>query len=351
MAKIFISHSSEDKKTIDVFKKLILNNGLGIKDDEIAYTSAVETGVPIGCNIQLHIKENIANCDFVFFMISESYKKSEICLNEMGAAWALGKRVFPILIENISFDSIGWLYKMTLCMTLNDDERLDELRDVFAKKYDSLAGTVVWNKNKKEFIETTTPIFTQSLLPVIIAEEIVEVGELGLLDYREMFDDSSALLINIMEDMTRQMYDFTESIQYETTAMQSISKNYNTIKAKTSAQNTGRHMLALSKVIEDNTPKFVSEFESVINYAIKIDEFPNIDQDILTTNKHAQKELVNAIKGTKMQFVEQIKSLKEMPNIESSFNASKRKLIASFEKLIVAYNSCILKANELLIQY
>ncbi len=48
MAKVFISHSSADKELVDLFKNIILNAGLGIADEDIAYTSAVETGVPTG---------------------------------------------------------------------------------------------------------------------------------------------------------------------------------------------------------------------------------------------------------------------------------------------------------------
>lgn len=93
MAKIFISHSSKDKAIVDLFKNIILNAGLGISDNDIAYTSAPETGVPTGGNIPKYIKENIADSDFVFWMVSDNYRKSEVCLNEMGAAWALDKNI------------------------------------------------------------------------------------------------------------------------------------------------------------------------------------------------------------------------------------------------------------------
>ena len=61
MSKISISHSSKDKAIVDLFKNIILNAGLGISDNDIAYTSAPETGVPTGGNIPKYIKENIAD--------------------------------------------------------------------------------------------------------------------------------------------------------------------------------------------------------------------------------------------------------------------------------------------------
>ena len=89
--KIFISHSSKDKQIVDIFVDKLLHLGLQIDPNDVAYTSREETGVGTGEDIRKFIKENISTCDFVFFMISENYKKSEICLNEMGAALAAEK--------------------------------------------------------------------------------------------------------------------------------------------------------------------------------------------------------------------------------------------------------------------
>lgn len=152
MAKIFISHSSNDKDVVDLFKKFILNAGLGILDSDIAYTSAPETGVPTGNSIPQYIKDNIKSSDFVFFIISENYRRSEVCLNEMGAAWILDKNVKPLLLSDVSFTSVGWLYQVSLCAKISDAERLDELRDEFIESYEDIPKTSVWNRNKNEFL-------------------------------------------------------------------------------------------------------------------------------------------------------------------------------------------------------
>lgn len=78
--KIFISHSSKDKQIVDIFVDKLLHLGLQIDPNDVAYTSREETGVGTGEDIRKFIKENISTCDFVFFMISENYKKSEICI-------------------------------------------------------------------------------------------------------------------------------------------------------------------------------------------------------------------------------------------------------------------------------
>lgn len=151
MAKVFISHSSIDKDVVRLFKDIVLKFGIGLTDADIFFTSSPETGVPVGGNIPEYIKNNLKDCDFAFLMISENYKKSEVCLNEMGAAMVLGKKLFPVILYNYEFDKVGWLIDRNLCARIDDVERLNEIRDVFVT-YSISTSTNVWNKYRDEFL-------------------------------------------------------------------------------------------------------------------------------------------------------------------------------------------------------
>lgn len=179
MVKVFISHSSKDKNIVGLFKDIILKSGIGFKDKNIFYTSSPETGVSIGENIPEYIKRNLLDCDYVFLMISENYKKSEVCLNEMGAAMVIGKRIFPVLLNNYSFDKVGWLIDHNLCVNIDDEERLDEIRDIFYSNeiYTSISN---WNSSRDEFIKQLSCLVKPS-------EEILPKG---LLDYQLQKDKS-----------------------------------------------------------------------------------------------------------------------------------------------------------------
>lgn len=151
MAKVFISHSSNDKDIILLFKDIILKAGIGLSDEEIFFTSSPETGVPVGGNIPEYIKQKLMDCDFAFLLISESYKKSEVCLNEMGAAMVLGKRLIPVVLYNYAFDKVGWLIDHSLCVRIDHEERLDEIRDLFTEIGQG-TKTSVWNSARNKFI-------------------------------------------------------------------------------------------------------------------------------------------------------------------------------------------------------
>lgn len=153
MAKVFISHSSIDKDVVRLFKDIVLKFGIGLTDADIFFTSSPETGVPVGGNIPEYIKNNLKDCDFAFLMISENYKKSEVCLNEMGAAMVTSKKLLPIILHNFTFDEVGWLIDRNLCARIDDVERLDEIRDIFVT-YSISTSTNVWNRCRDEFLHT-----------------------------------------------------------------------------------------------------------------------------------------------------------------------------------------------------
>lgn len=147
--KIFISHSSEDKQLIDEFVDKILRLSCGFNTSDIIYTSRQSTGVSLGDGIPQFIKENIKTSSLVFFMISPNYRQSEVCLNEMGAAWALDKKTISILLPSVSFNSLGWLTSLDKAIKINDSESLDKLVSMISRKELDIAD---WNRQKESFI-------------------------------------------------------------------------------------------------------------------------------------------------------------------------------------------------------
>ena len=85
-------------------------------------------------------------------MVSKNYKSSEVCLNEMGAAWALEKNVIPIIIDDIEFSEMGILYQVKQGMKIKDDARLDELHIELIDFYGIQQDMKTWNRHKREFI-------------------------------------------------------------------------------------------------------------------------------------------------------------------------------------------------------
>ncbi len=105
--KIFISHSSQNKNYGNELVDLL--TGIGVKDDEIIFTSNDAYGIPIGQNIFYWLKSRISEKPHVLYLLSPEYYRSVACLNEMGAAWVVENKHTMIFTPEFNLSSPEFL--------------------------------------------------------------------------------------------------------------------------------------------------------------------------------------------------------------------------------------------------
>lgn len=98
---IFISHSSKDKKYGDAIRTFLL--GLGVKDDELIYTSHPLNKIPLNDNIFDYLKRTMGQAMFVIFIWSDNFANSVACMNEAGAAWITSKDYVNLFVPDFNF--------------------------------------------------------------------------------------------------------------------------------------------------------------------------------------------------------------------------------------------------------
>ena len=152
--RIFISHSSKDEQYISRFVNQILALGIGISLDDIFCTSIEDLGIKNGEDIRKHIQDNIRGAEYAFLMISDNYKASEICINEMGAVWAYDAKVRLYMLPGAKFDKIGWLCDTRKAQNLSSAVALDqlykEMRSHFGITTDNFEH---WSRIREEFVK------------------------------------------------------------------------------------------------------------------------------------------------------------------------------------------------------
>lgn len=156
--KIFVSHSSKDKEIVSEFCDRILRLGIGINANDIFCTSIEDMDIKNGEDIRNHIKDNILSADFSFLLISDNYKKSEICLNEMGAVWTNDSNVRYYLLPNTGFDKIGWLCDTKKAEQLTSEIALDKLYKELTTFYKLDEAFETWSKQRVTFINNVSKI-------------------------------------------------------------------------------------------------------------------------------------------------------------------------------------------------
>lgn len=174
---IFISHSSKDSDIVNSFVENILIKGMKFHSDGIFCTSIQGMDIKSGEDFKLRIKKELTTADIVIQIISDNYKESEVCLNEMGASWVLDATVIPFILPPVSFSNIGFIHNTTQLLRLN--EKIDLLK--FRSDHLNILETIPCDETK--FIEYIDSFF-QVLLPFECAFQLESKVELP----REVFE-------------------------------------------------------------------------------------------------------------------------------------------------------------------
>lgn len=151
--KIFISHSSKDKGIVDAFVTLLCMGG-GFSPNDIFCTSIEGMKIKNGEDIRMHIQNNVNFADFAILLISSNYKQSEICLNEMGAVWAVNKQIKTYVLPGLQESEVGWLIDTKAAEKISDPVALAALYDKFSKFYKLPNNTELWTAQATKFLTT-----------------------------------------------------------------------------------------------------------------------------------------------------------------------------------------------------
>jgi len=157
---VFISHAYADREINNLFVDLLAD--IGLKTEQIFYSSLPEYGVVLGENIADAIRIKLSSKKVhMIYMLSKNYYKSVMCLNEMGAAWILQHTYTSVLLPGFRYRKIeGAVDPGNLGMKLGGDEgelksHLIRLRNQLQKEfYLSPIDEIRWNRKVDHFIRT-----------------------------------------------------------------------------------------------------------------------------------------------------------------------------------------------------
>lgn len=156
--KIFISHSSKDLPIVERFVDDILQLGIGLDCNDIFCTSIEDMAIHNGEDIRQHIHANIKDAEYSIILFSQSYKKSEICLNEMGAVWAYDTNVRYYILPDMNFSEIGWLTNPKQAESIISRTALDALQKELIEYFRLPDKGLGWSRNRDKFVRSIEQI-------------------------------------------------------------------------------------------------------------------------------------------------------------------------------------------------
>ena len=173
--KIFISHASSDKVYVQEIVSLF--DDMGLTDEHIFCSSIPGYDIPVGKTIFQYLLEQFYEYDLhVIFVHSKNYYMSPVCLNEMGAAWALKNKYTSILLPTFSFSEMkGVVNSSDIAIKL--DNEVDEVKDKLNELYEQLIEefelkkkrAIIWEKKRDSFIEKI-----KNIQPEVVSNELKE---------------------------------------------------------------------------------------------------------------------------------------------------------------------------------
>lgn len=158
--KIFISHSSKDAEYAIRFTELF--DSIGLNREQIFCSSVPGYNIPIDKDIFEYLREQFEQNDlYVIFLLSHNYYESIVCLNEMGAAWALKSRSTTILLPGFNFDEIEGVVsknKIAIKLTIEGDDIKDKLNQLYENIIEEFGLTgkvdIIWEKKRAKFLDS-----------------------------------------------------------------------------------------------------------------------------------------------------------------------------------------------------
>ena len=155
---VFISHAELDKEFANEIVTLF--EFIGVKGKEkLLCTSVDGYRIPVGRDIVEYLREVFNNYDlFVIILHTHNYYTRPVCLNEMGAAWALKTKYYSVLAPDFNFtEMIGVVNNKDVAIKIGAEDceaRVNQLKNALVDFFGlSQPDEDRWPHYRGKFIE------------------------------------------------------------------------------------------------------------------------------------------------------------------------------------------------------
>jgi hypothetical protein len=148
---LFLSHAWADRELTDLFVEKVLRLGCGVPADQIVYTSRTSMGIPGGSDFRAYIRERAEGASLVVAFITPAFLSSAFCMNEVGAAWVLGKDFYPIAGPNLPYSKLDGVLPGLQVNRVDTPGVLDELAERVANALGVTRNSADWGTYANEF--------------------------------------------------------------------------------------------------------------------------------------------------------------------------------------------------------
>jgi TIR domain len=125
---IFVSHREAERILAESLVELLISS-LAIPENTLRCTSVPGFQLPYGRTISEQLKDDINRADAVFIILTARSLESKWVLFELGASWALGKVIIPILGPSLTEKDLPSLISQYPMVKIASGDAASRLRD------------------------------------------------------------------------------------------------------------------------------------------------------------------------------------------------------------------------------
>ncbi|OXM84579.1 toll/interleukin-1 receptor domain-containing protein [Paenibacillus rigui] len=171
--KLFLSHAHKDQQLVEHFLDFF-QTSFNTSRGDIYCTSKGD--ISFGESFTQSIKEHLIDAELIILLITPNYLVSKFCLIEMGAAWAINKKVCPILVNPISSED---LYKFTPFGNIQTI-RLNNKDDLFKLSNDLIRYKIISSVDNSNLLSKVNAFLEKITSQEITTKELSSFQANGL---------------------------------------------------------------------------------------------------------------------------------------------------------------------------
>ncbi len=203
--RVFVSHCSEDKLLVESLVDDVLQTGLGLNTVNDIYCTSIDgLGNEPGADFRERIHSQLHVAEVFVAVISKAYLSSAICMNELGAAWILGRHIIPVLLPPLAKGPIGVLLEPKHQILADEASEMATLKDLLDKKLRiPNSSAAQWTRGLSKFASVLSAVPTQEVTETAldIPEKIYSVNfDNGRSDRMDGIKDRTRILDLYSED-------------------------------------------------------------------------------------------------------------------------------------------------------
>lgn len=192
MAKVFVSHAHADLALVEDFCDDILSMGCGLGAGDLFVSSLPDHGVPSGSDLLSYVRSTVGTATLVVAIVSPTYPTRPVCVAELGAAWGVANKLFPVLVPRMRRDELGGVLEGLAVRYLNEESVLDELRDVLADLGVELPRQATWTRAKGKWLRKVDELADALPVPDVVPESALREAEAETSELREALGEAEA---------------------------------------------------------------------------------------------------------------------------------------------------------------